>query len=173
MLLLLFCKLLLLFDDVVNARIGDNGTNNKNRMNSAAENTDSISILLHVPFNKIMKNKKVYCVHVFDVYAILFPKVVYDDEVELAVSIDASPNVFPPSWLILIIGWSFLSVLSHQDTKTLSPDASTSARVDCIPVELLKLISLPNVFPLSFDVLMNISEGEVMFLMFSAPLATT
>ena len=99
--------------------------------------------------------------------------VVYDDEVELAVNIVASPNVFPPSLLILIIGWSLPSDLSHQDTETLSPDATISARVDCIPVELLKLISSPNVFPLSFDVLMNISEGEVMFLTFSAPLAIT
>ena len=32
-----------------------------------------------------------------NVYAILFPKVVYVVEVELAVSIDDSPKVFPPS----------------------------------------------------------------------------
>ena len=55
----------------------------------------------------------------------------------------------------------------QKDQIPLSPDATISARVDCIPVELLKLISPPNVFPLSFDVLMNISEGEVMFLTFS------
>jgi hypothetical protein len=74
---------------------------------------------------------------------VLFP-VVYDDEVELAVSIGALPNVFPPSLLTIIIGWSFPSALSHQDIETLSLDASISARVDCIPVELLKLISSPN-----------------------------
>ena len=63
----------------------------------ATENTDSISILLYVPFNKIIKIKNFIVVHVFHIYAILFPKVVYAVEVELAVSIDASPKVFPPS----------------------------------------------------------------------------
>ena len=63
-----------------------------------------------------MKNKKVCC----DAYD------VYDDEVELAVNIVASPNVFPPSLLTLIIGWSLPSDLSHQDTETVSPDATIS-----------------------------------------------
>ena len=56
--------------------------------------------------------------------------VVYDDEVELAVSTVASPNVFPLSLLTLIIGWSLPFDLSHQDTETVSPDATISARVD-------------------------------------------
>ena len=44
-----FCKLLL-SDDVLNASIVDNGISNIKRMNSAAENTGSISILLYMHF---------------------------------------------------------------------------------------------------------------------------
>jgi hypothetical protein len=65
--MLSFCKLLLLFDDVINARIDDNGAKIKKRVNSAAENTYSIFILFHVPFNKIMKNKKFIVVHISNV----------------------------------------------------------------------------------------------------------
>ena len=45
---------------------------------------------------------------------------VYDNEVELAVNIVASPNVFPPSLLILIIGWSFPSDLSTKISDSVS-----------------------------------------------------
>ena len=40
----IFCKMLLLYDDALNARIGDNGTGNIKRINSVAENTESIPI---------------------------------------------------------------------------------------------------------------------------------
>ena len=96
-----------------------------------------------------------------------------NDDVELAVSTTASPKVFPPSLLVLIIGISLPPDFSHHDTETLSPDASISARIDCIPFELLRLIGSPKDFPLSFDVLMNTSDGEVILLSDSAPLAIT
>ena len=92
----------------MNAKIDDNGTNNINRMNSEQKIQTAYLSYSMYHFNKIMKNKKVCC-------GVYYP-VVYDAEVELAVSIAALPNVFPPSLLTIIIGWSFPSALSHQDT---------------------------------------------------------
>jgi hypothetical protein len=47
----IFCKLLL-SDDVLNARIGDNDTSDIIMMDSAAENTGSISILIFMLLTK-------------------------------------------------------------------------------------------------------------------------
>ena len=88
-----------------------------------------------------------------DIFAVFDAVVVEFDERDIL-----SPNVCPPSLLILISGVSVPSkFLSHHVTYTLLSIAFICILSEVIPSDKLKLISLPKVPPLSLDTLRNTS----------------